>query len=154
VCAAGGDPCRDQPNPCRSRRAARWCARGCVLSAGDRRLVALSVRVQREDFEVDAEVTRLLGARNDIGAVVTFCGIMRGENEGRAVRRMRLEHYPGMTERELERVEREAAGRWPLQASLIVHRIGDFTPGDRLVLVVTAAAHREAAFAAAGFLMD
>ena len=79
---------------------------------------------------------------------------MRGESGGKAIARMTLEHYPGMTESELERVESEANARWPLQASLIVHRVGTLTPGDNIVLVVTASAHRQAAFAAAEFLMD
>ena len=79
---------------------------------------------------------------------------MRSENDGDAVTAMTLEHYPGMTEAELARVEAEARQRWPLQASLIVHRVGALKPGDNIVLVVTASAHREAAFAAAEFLMD
>jgi len=79
---------------------------------------------------------------------------VRGEGGGKAIARMTLEHYPGMTEGELERVESEAKARWPLQASLIIHRIGTLIPGDNIVLVVTASAHRQAAFAAAEFLMD
>ena len=79
---------------------------------------------------------------------------MRDRNEGKSLSAMTLEHYPGMTESELERVEAEAARRWPLQASLIVHRVGTLRPGDNIVLVVTASAHREAAFDAAEFLMD
>jgi len=114
----------------------------------------LGVRVQREDFDVGAEVRRLTAGRTDIGAIVTFTGIMRSENDGTSVSGMTLEHYPGMTEAELARVEAEAGNRWPLQASLIVHRVGALNPGDDIVLVVTASAHREAAFAAAEFLMD
>jgi molybdopterin synthase catalytic subunit len=114
----------------------------------------VAVRVQREDFDVGAEVRRLTAGRTDIGAVVTFTGIMRSENDGASVAGMTLEHYPGMTESELARVEAEAAQRWPLQASLIVHRVGTLQPGDNIVLVVTASAHREAAFSAAEFLMD
>jgi len=114
----------------------------------------VSVRVQREDFDVGAEVRRVAADRTDIGAIVTFTGMVRSENEGRGVAGMTLEHYPGMTESELARVEAEAGKRWPLQASLIVHRIGALNPGDNIVLVVTASAHREAAFAAAEFLMD
>ena len=109
----------------------------------------MSVRVQREDFDVGAEVRRLAAARTDIGAIVTFTGMVRSENDGRGIAGMTLEHYPGMTESELARVEAEAGKRWPLQASLIVHRIGALNPGDNIVLVVTASAHREAAFAAA-----
>ena len=114
----------------------------------------MAVRVQRDAFEADTEVKRLTAGLCDVGAIVTFTGVMRRRNEGKDVTTMTLEHYPGMTESELERVEREAAERWPLQASLIVHRVGDFKPGDNIVLVVTASAHRHAAFAAAEFLMD
>ncbi len=114
----------------------------------------MSVRVQREDFDVGAEVKALTAGRTDIGAVVTFTGVVRSENAGSSLEAMTLEHYPGMTEAELQRVEAEAAGRWPLQASLIVHRVGRLVPGDNIVLVVTASAHRQAAFDAAAFLMD
>ena len=114
----------------------------------------MSVRVQREDFDVGAEVKALTAGRTDIGAVATFTGIVRSQNDGPPLLAMTLEHYPGMTESELERVEAEAGRRWPLQASLIVHRVGTLEPGDNIVLVVTASAHRQAAFAAAEFLMD
>jgi molybdopterin synthase catalytic subunit len=114
----------------------------------------LAVRVQREDFEVGTEVRRLTAGRTDIGAIVTFTGTVRSDNDGNRIAGMTLEHYPGMTEAELARVEAEAGRRWPLQASLVVHRIGALKPGDNIVLVVTASAHREAAFAAAEFLMD
>jgi molybdopterin synthase catalytic subunit len=112
------------------------------------------VRVQREDFDVGAEVKALAAGRTDIGAVVTFSGVVRSQNDGKPLSAMTLEHYPGMTEAELARVEAEASRRWPLQASLIVHRVGTLEPGDNIVLVVTASAHRQAAFAAAEFLMD
>ena len=114
----------------------------------------MSVRVQSEDFEIGAEVARLTAGRTDIGAIVTFTGTVRADNNGSAIAGMTLEHYPGMTEQELARVEAEAHTRWPLQASLIVHRVGTLKPGDNIVLVVTASAHREAAFDAAAFLMD
>ena len=108
----------------------------------------------RGDFDIGAEVARLSGGRTDIGAIVTFTGTVRGEAGGHALSSMTLEHYPGMTEAELARVEADAHARWPLQASLIVHRIGELFPGDNIVLVVTASAHRQAAFASAEFLMD
>jgi molybdopterin synthase catalytic subunit len=111
----------------------------------------VGVRVQREDFDVGAEARRLTAGRTDIGAVVTFTGTVRGDN---GLVGMTLEHYPGMTEDELARVEAEAGARWPLLASLIVHRIGPLRPGDNIVLVVTASPHRQAAFEAARFLMD
>jgi molybdopterin synthase catalytic subunit len=114
----------------------------------------VAVRVQHEDFDIGAEVARLLAGRTDIGAVVTFTGIVRDANGGAALAAMTLEHYPGMTEKELARVEAEAEARWPLQASLIVHRVGTLRPGDNIVLVVTASVHRQAAFEAAAFLMD
>jgi molybdopterin synthase catalytic subunit len=110
--------------------------------------------VQREDFEVGAETRALLDGRTDIGAVVTFTGVVRADSAEGPLTSMALEHYPGMTERELSRVEQEAKTRWPLQASLIVHRVGTLRPGDNIVLVVAASAHRGDAFAAAEFLMD
>jgi molybdopterin synthase catalytic subunit len=114
----------------------------------------MAVRVQRDDFDLGAEVKRLTAGRTDVGAIVTFTGTVREDDNGRPIESMTLEHYPGMTEAELERVEAEAQRRWPLQASLIVHRYGELRPGDNIVLVVTASAHRHAAFEAASFLMD
>ena len=114
----------------------------------------MAVRVQREDFDIGAEIRQLTAGRTDIGAVVTFTGVVRGAANGQPITSMTLEHYPGMTEQELARVEDEARSRWPLQASLVVHRIGELKPGDNIVLVVTASAHRHAAFEAAEFLMD
>jgi molybdopterin synthase catalytic subunit len=110
------------------------------------------IRVQQEDFDIGAEIAALKAGRTDIGAIVTFTGTVR--DQGGAVTEMTLEHYPGMTESELQRIEAEAYSRWPLQASLIVHRTGSLKPGDNIVLVVTASEHREAAFEAAKFLMD
>jgi len=114
------------------------------------------IRVQQEDFDLGAEVATLTRGRSDVGAVVTFTGLVRdlAPAGGPALTSMTLEHYPGMTERELERIEAEAHARWPLQASLIVHRFGELKPGEQIVLVVTASAHRQAAFEAASFLMD
>ena len=127
-------------------------ARDRLLPAGDRRLMPMAIRVQREDFDVGAEIAAVTTGRADVGAVVTFTGRVRGDEGGVAA--MTLEHYPGMTEAELSRIEAEAQSRWPLQASLIVHRVGELKSGDNIVLVVTASAHRQAAFEAAGFLMD
>ncbi|MGA9602672.1 MAG: molybdenum cofactor biosynthesis protein MoaE [Methyloceanibacter sp.] len=110
------------------------------------------IRVQHEDFDIGAEIARLKGGRTDIGAIVSFIGTVRDQMG--AVDEMMLEHYPGMTEAELERIEAEAKARWPLQASLIVHRYGSLKPGDNIVLVITASEHRDAAFDAARFLMD
>ena len=113
----------------------------------------MSVGVQREDFDIGAEIKCLTAGRSDIGAIVTFTGTVRGGGE-RSIATMTLEHYPGMTEAELDRVEAQAQARWPLQASMIVHRVGELKPGDNIVLVVTASPHRAAAFESAEFLMD
>ena len=110
------------------------------------------IRVQQEDFDVGAEIAALKAGRSVIGAIVAFIGTVR--DQAGAVEEMTLEHYPGMTEAELERIEKEACARWPLQASLIVHRYGTLHPSDNIVLVLTASEHREAAFRAAEFLMD
>ena len=110
------------------------------------------IRVQKEDFDIGAEIAQLKAGRSDIGAIVTFTGTVR--DQAGAVAEMALEHYPGMTEAELARIEAEAKARWPLKACLIVHRYGSLKPGDTIVLVVTASEHRDAAFDAARFLMD
>jgi molybdopterin synthase catalytic subunit len=110
------------------------------------------IRVQPEDFDIGAEIAHLKAGRRDIGAIVTFTGTVRDQSG--AVDEMSIEHYPGMTESELARIEAEACTRWQLQASLIVHRHGTLAPGDNIVLVVTASKHRDAAFEAARFLMD
>jgi molybdopterin synthase catalytic subunit len=112
------------------------------------------IRVQHEDFDIGAEISQLKAGRSDIGAIVAFVGTVRDHAGGQAVDEMLLEHYPGMTEAELQRIEAEACSRWKLQACLIVHRHGKLEPGDNIVLVVTASEHREAAFRAAEFLMD
>jgi molybdopterin synthase catalytic subunit len=114
----------------------------------------VAVRVQTEDFDISREIAALTAGRTDIGAVVTFTGLVRGSAHGAALSTMTLEHYPGMTEAELARVETEAHARWPLQASLIVHRVGALAPGANIVLVIAASPHRKAAFEAAEFLMD
>lgn len=110
------------------------------------------IRVQREPFDAGAETAALTAGRDDVGAVVTFQGVVRRGDDG--VRAMTLEHYPGMTERELARIEAEAWARWPLQATLVVHRFGRMAPGEPIVLVVCCAGHRRAAFDACAFLMD
>lgn len=117
------------------------------------------IRVQREDFDVGAELARLTGGNTAIGGVCAFVGLVRdmvsaGEPDLHRVGAMTLEHYPGMTERQLERIERRAHGRWPLEETLIVHRYGRLEPGERIVLVAAASRHRQAAFDACQFLMD
>jgi molybdopterin synthase catalytic subunit len=114
----------------------------------------VAVRLQSEPFDAGAEIARLTGGRSDVGAVVTFTGICRDDGETGKIGAMTLEHFPGMAEEELGRIEAEARSRWPLIDSLIVHRHGRLVPGDPIVLVVTLSAHREAAFEAANFLMD
>lgn len=110
------------------------------------------IRVQQEDFDIGAEIERLKAGRTDIGAIVSFTGTVR--DQGGAITEMTLEHYPGMTETELQKIEAEACARWPLQASLIVHRYGRMLPGEPIVLVATASPHRAAALEACAFLID
>ena len=114
----------------------------------------MAVRVQAQDFDVGAEIEALTDGRPSIGGVASFIGLVRDLAGGDEIRSMTLEHYPGMTERMLAEIEAEANSRWALDASLIIHRYGTLRPGDRIVLVVTASAHRQAAFDACQFLMD
>src|SRR5688572_14777898 len=111
-----------------------------------------TVRIQAGDFDLAAEVASLTDGRRDIGAVVTFTGLCR--DEGGRLAALELEHYPGMAEAEIQRVAEDAARRWPLQGLTAIHRFGRIQPGDNIVLVVTASAHRRAAFEAGEFLMD
>jgi molybdopterin synthase catalytic subunit len=112
------------------------------------------IRLQREDFDAAAEVAALARGRSDIGAVVTFTGICRGAEGAEPIVALNLEHYPGMAETEIARHVEEASARWPLLGVTVIHRHGRIQPGENIVLVVTASSHREAAFAAAEFLMD
>jgi molybdopterin synthase catalytic subunit len=112
------------------------------------------IRVQREDFDVGAELATLTTGNTRIGGFACFVGLVRDLAGGESVSAMTLEHYPGMTERALEEIELEAHRRWPLEASLIIHRYGRLEPGDRIVLVATASSHREAAFESCHFLID
>ncbi len=112
------------------------------------------IRVQEEDFDVGAEIAALARDNHNIGGVVTFVGLVRDIAGGAPIDAMTLEHYPGMTERGLAEIEAEARRRWPLEASLIVHRYGRLEPGERIVLVITASAHRRAAFEACECLVD
>ncbi|MGE0563132.1 MAG: molybdenum cofactor biosynthesis protein MoaE [Pseudolabrys sp.] len=113
-----------------------------------------TVRIQREPFDAAAESAKLTRGRGDVGAVVTFTGICRGDEAGQSIAALTLEHYPGMAEAEIERHVADANARWPLKGVTVIHRHGRIEPGEDIVLVVTASAHREAAFAAAEFLMD
>jgi len=113
-----------------------------------------TVRLQREPFDAAAEAAKITRGRSDVGALVTFTGVCRGTENGEPIAALTLEHYPGMAESEIERHAAEAAERWPLLGATIIHRYGRIVPGEDIVLVVTASSHREAAFAAAEFLMD
>ena len=113
-----------------------------------------TIRLQREDFDAALEAAKLTRGRTDIGAVVSFVGICRDHEDGHGVSAMTLEHYPGMAEDEIARHVSEAERRWPLLGVTVIHRYGRMVPGDNIVLVVTASAHRQAAFEAADFLMD
>jgi molybdopterin synthase catalytic subunit len=112
------------------------------------------IRVQHEDFDVGAELDRLAAGNHRIGGIATYVGLVRDVGGDDRVSSLTLEHYPGMTEKKLAEIELEALRRWPLDASLIIHRYGRLEPGDRIVLVATASAHREAALAACHFLID
>lgn len=111
-----------------------------------------SVSVQSEDFDINAEIEALRRENYDVGAIVTFTGTVR--DIGGTLKSMTLEHYPGMTETELERIAQEAEKKWPLMGSRVIHRYGALAPGDNIVLVITLSSHRQAAFEAAEFLMD
>ena len=111
------------------------------------------IKVQQQIVDVGAELAALSAGRSDIGAVASFVGLVR-EHPGEPIAAMTLEHYPGMTEKKLAEIEAEAQARWPLQASLIVHRYGRMLPGEPIVLVATASAHRAAALEACAFLID
>ncbi|MEX0752479.1 MAG: molybdenum cofactor biosynthesis protein MoaE [Xanthobacteraceae bacterium] len=114
----------------------------------------MTVRLQREDFDSAAEAAALARGRTDIGAVVTFTGICRGDEAGEPIAALTLEHFPEMAEAEIARHVEEAQRRWALLGVTVIHRYGRLTPGENIVLVVTASSHRADAFAAAEFLMD
>jgi molybdopterin synthase catalytic subunit len=112
------------------------------------------VRVQAEDFDTGRELEALTRGRVDVGALASFVGLVRDANDGRPIAGMTLEHYPGMTEKALEEICREAQSRWDLIETLVVHRVGPLVPGERIVLVGVSSAHRGDAFAACEFIMD
>jgi molybdopterin synthase catalytic subunit len=113
-----------------------------------------TIRLQGEPFDVAAEAALLTRGRIDVGAVVTFTGICRGDENGEPIAALTLEHYPGMAEAEIRRHVAQAEHRWPLLGLTVIHRHGRIVPGEDIVLVVTASSHRQAAFEAAEFLMD
>ncbi len=114
----------------------------------------ITVKVQREPFDAAAEAAALSRGRTDVGAVVTFTGICRGDENGEAIAALTLEHYPGMAETEIESHVTEATRRWPLTGAVVIHRFGRIVPGEDIMMVATASSHRAAAFEAAEFLMD
>jgi molybdopterin synthase catalytic subunit len=114
----------------------------------------VTIRIQEADFDVAGEIAALTKGRTDIGAVVSFSGICRDDEKGEAIAALTLEHYPGMAEAEIARHAETAMSRWPLAGLSVVHRVGRITPGENIVLVLTASKHRQAAFQAAEFLMD
>ncbi len=114
----------------------------------------MTVRVQTEDFDAGAEISRLRSGNARVGAVASFIGVVRDRNDGDAVAGMTLEHYPGMTERSIEAIVEEARSRWEIIDALVVHRVGPLLPTDQIVLVVVTSSHRGEAFAACEFLMD
>ncbi len=112
----------------------------------------MAVRVQQDDFDLGAELAALRAGRTDIGALVSFSGLVRDDTGD--LQALELEHYPGMTEKALAEIEAEAHTRWELNATLIVHRYGPLEPGEQIMMVAAASPHRKAAFEAADFLMD
>ena len=114
----------------------------------------MTIRVQEQDFDVGAELATLTDGNHAVGGLCSFVGLVRDMAGDETISAMTLEHYPGMTEKALAEIEAEAQARWPLAATLIIHRYGRLEPGDRIVLVAAASAHREAAFEACHFLID
>jgi molybdopterin synthase catalytic subunit len=114
----------------------------------------VTIRLQAADFDVSREIAALTAGDTNIGAVVSFIGICRRGEGSDAITALTLEHYPSMAEAEIARHADEAMSRWPLTGLTVIHRFGRLVPGDNIVLVLTASAHREAAFQAGEFLMD
>ncbi len=114
----------------------------------------MPVRVQREDFDAGAEIALLRSSDPKIGAIACFIGVARDVNEGTSVSTMTLEHYPGMTEKALEKIVAEAKSRWKIHDALVIHRFGELKPTEQIVLVAVTGTHRGEAFAACEFIMD
>jgi len=112
------------------------------------------IKVQREDFNAGREIAALSDGNHAVGGLAVFIGLVRDMAGDQQVGAMTLEHYPGMTEKMLAKIEADACARWPLEASLIIHRYGRLEPGDRIVMVAAASAHRQAALEACQFLID
>ena len=114
----------------------------------------MTIRIQEADFDIAREISALTKGRTDVGAVVSFSGVCRGSEDDQSVSALTLEHYPGMAEAEIARHAQTAMSRWPLTGLTVIHRVGRISPGENIVLVLTASRHRQAAFQAAEFLMD
>ena len=114
----------------------------------------VTIRIQEADFDIAREIAALTKGQADIGAVVSFSGICRGSEDGQSIAALTLEHYPGMAEAEIARHADTAMSRWPLTGVSVIHRVGRITPGEKIVLVLTASQHLQAAFQAAELLMD
>jgi molybdopterin synthase catalytic subunit len=114
----------------------------------------MKILVQREDFDCGAEIDAVARGNPKVGAVASFVGLVRDVNDDANVRTMTLEHYPGMTEREIAKIVEEACGRWDILDCTVIHRFGELKPTDRIVLVAVASGHRGDAFAACEFIMD
>ena len=112
------------------------------------------IRVQAEDFDVGLELNKLTNSKHNIGGVSCFIGLVRDIAGKNTVNSMTLEHYPSMTQKALVKIEEEALNRWDLSETLIIHRYGKLNPGDRIVMVAAASAHRKAAIEATQFLID
>jgi molybdopterin synthase catalytic subunit len=114
------------------------------------------IKIQTEDFDIGAEIAALTSGRTDIGGIGCFIGTVRADPKGvaSAVTGMTLEHYPGMTEREIGKIAVQAAERWPLLGCTVIHRVGPLRPGENIVLVIAISAHRQAALDATAFLID
>ncbi len=114
----------------------------------------IRITIQENDFSLEQEISLLRRDRVDIGAIASFTGLVRDLNEGDKVSLISLEHYPGMTENQLQDIAQEAESRWTLQGITIIHRVGTLAPGDQIVLVITASPHRAAAYEANQYIMD
>ena len=112
------------------------------------------IRVQSEDFDIGDEIAIISNQNQNIGGICSFTGLVREFDLNNKIQTMTLEHYPGMTEKQLDKIEKEANNRWELSDSLIIHRYGRLKPKDKIVLVITASIHRKAAFESCEFLMD
>ena len=116
--------------------------------------MGISVRVQNEDFDVGAELARLRRGHPEVGAIASFIGVVRDLDDDASVAALTLEHYPGMTEKSIEAICADAAARWSLVDTLVIHRVGTLAPTDQIVLVATTSSHRGDALAACAFVMD